>query len=158
MLSSIPCRAVSAVRVMPTATAELAMEDRAYLRAARARLVEQMDHGASWEEAVAAAGLLVSRATAYRLWLRAWREGPSAFEDARHGHPAKVLAPFQTWLVAYCQAAPHTPSHELQPLVQHHFGITISVRHPNRVRAALGVRWVRPQLGPNFPTLPVLYL
>lgn len=121
------------------------MDDRAYLRAARARLVEEMDDGASWEEAVATAGLLVSRATAYRIWLRAWREGPSAFEDERHGHPAKLHAPIQTWLVAYCQAAPHTPSHELQPLVQHHFGITLSVRHLNRVRAALGVRWVRPR-------------
>jgi len=120
------------------------MDDCAYFCAARARLVEEMDHGASWQEAVAAAGLLVSRATAYRIWLRAWREGPSSFEDARHGHPTKVLAPFQTWLVAYCQTAPHTPSHQLQPLVQHQFGITISVRHLNRVRAALGVRWVRP--------------
>jgi transposase len=121
------------------------MDDRAYLRAARARLVEEMDDGASWEQAVATAGLLVSRATAYRIWLRAWREGPSAFEDARHGQRAKLHAPIQTWLVAYCQAAPHTPSYELQPLVQHHFGITLSVRHLNRVRAALGVRWVRPR-------------
>jgi transposase len=121
------------------------MDDRAYLRAARARLVEEIDHGASWEEAVATAGLLVSRATAYRIWLRAWREGPSAFEDQRHGQRTKLHAPIQTWLVAYCQAAPHTPSHELQPLVQHHFGITLSVRHLNRVRAALGVRWIRPR-------------
>jgi len=121
------------------------MDDRAYLRAARARLVEEMDDGASLEEAVATAGLLVSRATAYRIWLRAWREGPSAFEDERHGHPAKLHAPIQTWLVAYCQAAPHTPSHELQPLIQHHFGITLGVRHLNRVRAALGVRTVRPR-------------
>jgi transposase len=120
------------------------LDDRAYLRAAKARLVEAMDGGMNWEDAAAEAGLFVSRATAYRIWLRAWREGPDSFEDARHGHPAKLIAPIQTWLVAYCQAAPHTPSHLIQPLIQHHFGITLSVRHLNRVRAALGVGWVRP--------------
>lgn len=118
--------------------------DRAYLRAAKARLVEAMDQGASWDDAAATAGLLVSRATAYRLWLRACCEGPTAFEDGRHGHGAKTCQPIRTWLVAYSQATPHTPSHELQILVQQHFGITISVRQLNRVRAALGVRWVRP--------------
>jgi len=120
------------------------MDDRAYLRAAKARLVDAMDRGVGWEDATAEAGLLLSRATAYRLWLRACCEGQAAFEDGRHGHPAKTCTPIRTWLVAYCQAAPHTPSHELQILVQQHFGITISVRQLNRVRAALGVGWVRP--------------
>lgn len=120
------------------------MEERPAFGTARARLAEEMDHGASWQEAAATAGLLVSRATAYRIWLRAWREGPSSFEDARHGQRAKLSVPLQTWLVAYCQTAPHTPSHALIPLVQRHFGTTLSVRHLNRVRAALGVRWVRP--------------
>jgi transposase len=117
--------------------------DRVYLRAAKARLVEAMDRGVAWEDAAAAAGLLVSRATAYRLWLRACCEGTAAFEDGRHGHPAKTCAAIRTWLVAHCHCAPHTPSHELQRLVQQHFGITISVRQLNRVRAALGVRTVR---------------
>ena len=120
------------------------MDDRAYLRAAKVRFVEAMDGGMNWQDAAAQAGLLISRATAYRIWLRAWREGPSSFEDARHGHPAKLLAPIQDWLIAYCQAAPYTPSHQLQPLIQHHFDITLSIRHLNRVRAALGVGWVRP--------------
>jgi transposase len=120
------------------------MDDRTYFRTAKARLVEQMDHGIPWHEAVATAGLFVSRATAYRIWLRAWREGPSAFEDARHGHPAKVDETLQLWIVDTCRAAPHTPSHVLQPLIQEHFGLTISVRHLKRVRATLDVGWVRP--------------
>ena len=52
------------------------MDDRAYLRAAKARLVVAMDRGMHWEDAAAQAGLLVSRANAYRLWLRACCEGP----------------------------------------------------------------------------------
>jgi transposase len=120
------------------------MDDRTYLRTAKARLVEAMDRGVAWDTAAAHAGLLVSRATAYRLWLRACCEGPAAFEDGRHGHPAKTGAPIRTWLVHHCQSAPHTPSHELQHLISEHFGITISVRQINRVLAALGVRWIRP--------------
>jgi transposase len=120
------------------------MDDRAYLRAAKARLVAAMDQGVPWEDAAATAGLLISRATAYRIWLRACCEGNDAFEDRRHGHPAKMCGPIPKWLVAQCQAHPHTPSHALQIAIQERFGITISVRHLNRVRAALGVRFVRP--------------
>lgn len=119
------------------------MDDRAYLRAAKARLVEAMDRGMNWEDATAEAGLLVSRATAYRLWLRACCEGPLAFEDRRHGHPAKLRAPIQDWIVAHCQDAPHTPSHILQGLIADQFGITASIRQINRVRAERNVRTVR---------------
>jgi len=118
--------------------------DRAYMRAAKARLVAAMDRGVGWDAAAAEAGLLVSRATAYRLWLRACCEGAVAFEDHRHGHIAKTPTPIRTWLVAQCQANPHTPSHQLQIRIQEHFDLTISVRHLNRLRAALGVSWMRP--------------
>ena len=120
------------------------MDDRTYLRAAKARLVDAMDRGVGWEDAVAEAGLLLSRATAYRLWLRACCEGPSAFEDRRHGHPAKVCGPIPEWIVTHCQTHPHTPSHALQQAIQERFGVTISIRHLNRVRAALGVSFIRP--------------
>lgn len=118
--------------------------DQAYFRTAKARLVEAMDRGAAWDEAAASAGLLISRATAYRIWLRACCEGPAAFDDLRHGHPSKTCPPIRDWLLAQCQAAPHTPSHEFQRRIQQLFGMTISVRQLNRVRAALGVRTVRP--------------
>ena len=118
--------------------------DRAYFRTAKERLVEAMDQGLPWEEAAASAGLLISRATAYRIWLRACCEGPAAFDDQRHGHPSKTCPPIRDWLLAHCQAAPHTPSHQLKPLIQQLFDLTISVRQLNRVRAALGISWVRP--------------
>jgi transposase len=121
------------------------LDDRTYLRAAKAHLVEAMDSGMNWQDAAAEAGLLVSRATAYRIWLRAWREGPDSFEDGRHGHPTKLRAPIQDWIVTLCQDAPHTPSHILQGLIADQFGITASIRQINRVRAARNVRTLRPR-------------
>lgn len=119
------------------------MHDRAYLRAAKARLVAAIDQRVGWEEAAATAPLLISRATAYRIWLRACCAGPSPFEDQRHGHPAKVRGPVPAWIVAQCQAQPQMPSHVLQIAIQQRFAITLSVRHLNRVRAAVGVRFER---------------
>jgi transposase len=108
-------------------------------RAAKAALIAYMDEGYPWQEAAAKAGVVVSRATAYRLW----RDGPSAVDDGRHGHPSKLRDPIRHWLVEVCTAAPATPSHTLQTTIQEQFGITVSVRQINRVRAALGVRAVR---------------
>ncbi len=115
-------------------------------RAAKATLVAYMDEGYSWQEAAANAGVVVSRATAYRLWLRAWRDGPSALDDGRHGHPSKLRDPIRHWLVEVCTAAPATPSQALQTTIQAQFGVIVSVRQINRVRVALGVRTVRPAL------------
>jgi transposase len=102
-----------------------------------------MDEGYPWQEAAAKAGVVVSRATAYRLWLRAWREGPSCLDDGRHGHPSKLRDPIRHWLVEACTAAPTTASPVLQTAIRDRFGITVSVRQINRVRAALGLRAVR---------------
>jgi len=115
------------------------MDDRAYLRAAKARLVVAMDRGMHWEDAAAQAGLLVSRATAYRLWLRSWREGPSYLDDGRHGHPSKLRDPIRHWLLDTCTQAPSTPSPLLQTMLFDRFGISVTVRQINRVRTALGV-------------------
>jgi transposase len=127
------------------------MDDRAYLRAAKARLVDAMDRSLHWEDAAADAGLLVSRATAYRLWLRACCEGPAAFEDGRHGQRAKLRTPIQDWIVAQCQNAPHTPSHILQGKLADHFGVSVSIRQTGRVRAARNVRTVRPRTPKKTP-------
>ncbi len=117
-------------------------------RAAKAAMIDYMDQGYRWDEAAQMTGVVVSRATAYRLWLRAWREGPSALDDGRHGHPSKLADPVRQWLLDTCTKAPTTPSHALQTAIADHFGITVSVRQINRVRAALGVRAVRPK-GPK---------
>jgi transposase len=112
-------------------------------RAAKAAMIASMDEGYPWHEAAAKAGVVVSRATAYRLWLRAWREGPTCLDDARHGHPSKLRDPIRQWLVETCTAAPTTSSPALQTAIHDRFGLTVSVRQINRVRAALGVRAVR---------------
>ena len=112
-------------------------------RAAKAVMVAAMDQGVPWQEAADRAGVVVSRATAYRLWLRAWRDGPSYLDDGRHGHPSKLRDPIRPWLVEVCTAAPATPSPALQTAIAEEFGVTISVRQINRVRAALGVPALR---------------
>ncbi len=114
-------------------------------RAAKARLVAAMEDGRSWQEAVALAGLTVSRATAYRVRRQVHLEGDSALDDGRHGHAYKFRPVIQQWLVAYCQAAPHTPGHILQAMLRDRFDILISIGHLNAVRAALGVRYQRPR-------------
>ncbi len=113
-------------------------------RAAKAAMLGYMDQGYPWQAAADKAGVVVSRATAYRLWLRSWREGPTALDDGRHGHPSKLRDPIRHWLVEVCTMAPSTPGHALQTTIAERFGITVSVRQINRVRAALGVRAVRP--------------
>jgi transposase len=112
-------------------------------RAAKAAMIACMDEGYPWQEAATKAGVVVSRATAYRLWLRAWRDGPCCLDDGRHGHPSKLREPIRQWLVEACTAAPTTSSPALQTVIRDRFGITVSVRQINRVRAALGVPAVR---------------
>ncbi len=112
-------------------------------RAAKATMVSAMDQGYPWHEAASMAGVVVSRATAYRLWLRSWREGPSYLDDGRHGHPSKLRDPIRHWLLDTCTHAPSTPSPLLQTMLAHTFAITVSVRQINRVRASLGVPSLR---------------
>ncbi len=113
-------------------------------RAAKATMVAFMDQGYPWHEAASMAGVVLSRATAYRLWLRSWREGPSFLDDGRHGHPSKLRDPIRHWLLDTCTQAPSTPSPLLQTMLAHTFGISVSVRQINRVRTALGVPSLRP--------------
>lgn len=114
-------------------------------RTAKVTLIAAMDQGTPWQEAADLAGVVVSRATVYRLWLRSWREGPSVLDDARHGHPSKLREPIRQWLLDTCTQTPTSPSPALQTAITDRFGITVSVRQINRVRAALGVPAVRPR-------------
>src|SRR3712207_6561343 len=101
-------------------------------RAAKATMIAYMDEGYPWKEAAAKAGVVLSRATAYRLWLRAWREGPSCLDDGRHGHPSKFREPIREWLLATCTQTPTTPGPALQAAIADRFGISVSVRQLNR--------------------------
>jgi transposase len=107
--------------------------------AAKRQMVALMQAGHSWQEAASMAGIQISRSAAYRLLQKARTQGEAAWQNGRHGHPAKLREPVRLWLKEYCQAAPHTPSHVVQKALQAHFGIRISVSHLNATRAALGI-------------------
>ena len=97
----------------------------------------QADH--RWQEAAVQAGIQVSRSTAYRLLRQVRIRGKAAFQDGRHGHPAKLRTAERTWLESYCHTSPGTPSRVVQAAFQERFGIQISLGYLNQVRAHLGL-------------------
>jgi transposase len=110
-------------------------EDR---RAAKARLVTHMLQGQPWHAAAAAAGLHVSRSTAYRLLQRVRTQGEVAFADGRHGHPVKLRAPLCHWLEEFWRDRQEATCREAQVALEARFGVRVSQSHLSRVRAALG--------------------
>ena len=60
-------------------------------QAAKRRIFELMQAGQPWQTATAAAGIQVSRSTAYRWQQEVRTRGEAALPDGRQGHPAKVL-------------------------------------------------------------------
>jgi hypothetical protein len=82
--------------------------------AAKGQMIALMQAGHSWQEAATMAGVQISRSAAYRLLQKARMQGEAAWQNGRHGHPAKLREPLHLWLKEYCQAAPHTPSHVVQ--------------------------------------------
>ncbi len=119
--------------------------ERAERQRAKAQLVTNMAQGQSWREAAAGAGLAIRRSAAYRLVQRARSEGAAALEDHRHGHPSKLSAPVQQWLVATCRAAPGQTGRMLQAALEARFGLRVSVGHLNALRAQWDLR--RPSTG-----------
>jgi transposase len=65
--------------------------------------------------------------------------GKAAFQDGRHGHPAKLRTDERVWLETYCHTSPGTPSRVMQIAFQERFGIQISIGYLNQVRASLGL-------------------
>jgi transposase len=106
---------------------------------AKARLVANMVAGQSWREAAASAGLAISRSAAYRLTQRVRTEGEGALVDQRHGHPSKLSAPVQQWLVSTCRDTPGQSGRMLQAALEARFGLTVSIGHLNAMRAQLGI-------------------
>src|SRR5215469_5717233 len=101
-------------------------EDR---RAAKQELVRYMLQGQPWHIAAAAAGLHVSRATAYRLLQRSRTEGEGAFSDGRHGHPTKLRALLRHWLEAFWRDRQEATCREAQAALSDRFGIEVSQSH-----------------------------
>jgi transposase len=116
-------------------------------RAAKARLVAGMVRGLPWREAAEAAGLPTGRTTAYRLRRDARLRGDAALDEGRHGHASKLREPVRRWLEAYCRGAPSASGSMAQAALRDRFGLDVSVRHINRVRATLGVSRISPQAG-----------
>ncbi len=108
-------------------------------RAAKLRVVGEMERGLPWHKAAKAADSRLSRATAFRALRIVRTQGEDALKDGRHGHPHKLTERVREWLVEYCRGAPKTPSRVVQTEIEQQFGITVSVSQVNRVRAVLGV-------------------
>lgn len=107
-------------------------------QAAKRQMLAFMQAGQPWQAAATAAGIQVSRSTAYR-WRQAVRtRGEAALQDGRQGHPAKVLPRVLHWLESRCRATPQIPSSELQRELQEQLGVRISISHLNAVRASHG--------------------
>jgi transposase len=107
-------------------------------RAVKKHVLELMEVGLSWREAVATAGVQTSRSSAYRWRQEARTRGESALQDGRHGHPAKVLPPVLHWLESRCQANAQFPSSQLQRELQEQLGVLLSISHLNAIRATHG--------------------
>ena len=81
-------------------------------RAAKEQMIALMQAGHHWQEAAAQAGIQVSRSTAYRLLRQVRSRGKAAFQDGRHGHPAKLRTDERAWLGM--RDWPSHPSDQLQ--------------------------------------------
>ncbi len=113
--------------------------DRRERQAAKARMVAGMLHGQPRRVATQAAGIQISRTTAYRVCAGVRVRGEEVLDDGRHGHASKLRAPVRRWLEAYCRGAPSASGRMVRTALHEHFELDVSVRHINRVRAALGV-------------------
>src|SRR2546421_3204401 len=107
-------------------------------QAAKRHMLELMQAGQPWQAAATAAGIQVSRSTAYRWQQEVRTRGEAALQESRHGHPAKVLPPVLHWLESRLQASSLVPSSHLQRELQEQLGVRISVSHLNAVRATHG--------------------
>jgi transposase len=102
-------------------------------------MVEAMEQGLPWHEAVKHARLEISQSTAYRLRQRMRQGGEQALHEGRHGHPIKLRGEVRTFLEQTCRQAPSTPGHEIQMHLAQQFSLQVSVSQINRVRTTLGV-------------------
>jgi transposase len=106
---------------------------------AKVQVVEWMEAGHTWQEALTKVGVRASGSTAYG-WRQKWRaDGQAALVDGRHGYRHKLSDAIRGWLQATCEAAPYTPSSQLKQELQTRFGVEVSQGHIYLVRAQLGV-------------------
>ena len=106
---------------------------------ARKEMVRLMLDGLSWREASEQAGIPFTRSGAQRLVRRVQKEGESALEERRRGHPSKIRGEMRNWLERYCRENPLRPSQEVQTELEKSFGLQVSISQINRVRKVLGL-------------------
>ena len=66
---------------------------------AKRQMIEQIEQGASVQQARSQSAVPMHRATVYRLLKRVRAEGETAYRDERHGHPIKVCSEVRTFLI-----------------------------------------------------------
>src|SRR5258708_3604415 len=115
------------------------MEMKGDRREARRGMVRLMLDGLSWCEASEQARIPFTRSGAQRLVRRVQKEGESALEERRHGHPSKFRGEMREWLERYCRENPLRPSHAVQTELEKGFGLQVSISQINRVRKGLGL-------------------
>jgi len=84
-------------------------------RAAKRQMIEQIEQGASVQQARHYSEVRMHRATVYRLLKRVRTQGEAAYTDGRHGHPIKLCGEVRAFLIEMCQGSPSVSS----PVVQH---------------------------------------
>lgn len=108
-------------------------------QAAKRQMLEQIEQGASVQQARSQSGVPMHRATVYRLLQRVRAQGETGYTDGRHGHPIKLRGEVRTFLIELCHATPSVSSPVVQHAIEERFGLAISVSQLNRVRASLGL-------------------
>ena len=108
-------------------------------RAAKEHLLADLQRGCSVPEAHCRMPIPLHRTTIYRFRQRVQADPVAALADGRHGHPIKLRGDVRDWLVAFCQAAPHTPSYLVQVALHERFDVLVSISQLNRFRAAHGL-------------------
>jgi transposase len=115
--------------------------DKQEKQAAKQALVEGMQAGCGWQGASEQAGIQTTRATAYSWWKKYREQGESGLQDGRQGHVGKMREPIMHWLEMVCCQEPWISSAEIQQRLKDQLGVSISITHLNRTRAAHG--WTR---------------
>ncbi len=114
---------------------------------AKIRMAELMLSGMNWQEAARQAGVVTSRSSAYRFVTAYCVRGEKVLQERRHGYAHKVVGDVLVWLLAECQAKPESTAWERREAINKRFGVRVSRRHLNRVRAAHGLS--RPKKKPG---------
>ncbi len=106
---------------------------------AKIKMAELMLSGMNWREAAQQAGVVTSRSSAYRFVTAYCLRGDKVLKERRHGYAHKVVGAVLEWLLAECQTKPESTAWELRGAIDQRFGVRVSRRHLNRVRAAHGL-------------------